>query len=107
MLEDLKEPVTKLKEDILAVWGRLCLVDIGQNEEEHDVEDYRHEDVEEFQGSELYRALLISEVCERYALECIDGNGNRHHPYIRLVVGIAHKGGYGIDEEQHEGYEHQ
>ena len=62
-----------------------------QHEEEHQIERYRHEDVQKLQGSELDRAFLVSQIGEWYALEGIYRHRDSHHPDVRRVVGVAHE----------------
>ena len=58
-------------------------------------------DEEQLEGSKLQRALLVSEVSERDALESINSHGNEHGPYISWMVGIAHRIAQRRDEEEY------
>ena len=59
-----------------------AVADIGQDEEEHEVEGYRHEDVEQLEGGELHGALLVAQIGEGDALEGVYSHGDGHHPHV-------------------------
>ena len=54
----------------------------AQDEEEHEVEGYRHEDVEQLEGGELHGALLVAQIGEGDALEGVYSHGDGHHPHV-------------------------
>ena len=58
-------------------------------------------DEEQLEGSKLQRALLVSEISERNALESINSHGYEHGPYVSRMVGVAHRIAQRRDEEEY------
>ena len=50
-----------------------------QYQEVEQIEDDVEDDVDKLQGGELERLLLITQISEGNALECVNGNADKHH----------------------------
>ena len=78
---------------------------------QHDVVSQIEQDVEQdeeqFEGSKLDGALLVTQISEGNALEGIDGHGDKHGPHVGRMVCISHCRAQRTKEQKDKGNEKQ
>ena len=77
----------------------------AENDVVEEVECDVEYDEKQFERGKLDGPLLIAQVGEGNALECIESHRCCHHPDVAGVVSIPHEGTNRVDECQHEQYE--
>lgn len=70
---------THVHREVLVVESEGIEAKSWQYQEVEQVEDDVEDDVDKLQGSELERLLLITQISEGNALECVNGNADKHH----------------------------
>ena len=91
----------------LAPYGRIPVVQLGKQDEVHQVQGDVQADEQQFQRRELERPLLVPQVGEQDGLEGVQGHHDGERPDIGRMLGIAHRRGDGADEGEHQADEHE